>query len=101
LEKNSSSEFFIWALDNGYAPNLQIDRMDNDGNYTPDNCRWATCKQQGRNKRNNVKMTLNGVTKTVSEWSEITGMQTYYFKQRRLKGWTDHDILSVLVKNTA
>lgn len=46
--------FEHWALNNGYQENLTIDRINNDGNYEPSNCRWVTRKEQNRNKRNNI-----------------------------------------------
>ena len=59
--------FEKWALANGYTNRLTIDRIDNNGNYTPDNCKWSTYKQQENNRRNNRKITVAGETHTVSE----------------------------------
>lgn len=73
--RNSFESFYRWALENGYADNLTIDRIDNNGNYEPSNCRWVDIKTQSRNTRNNHLYTYKGETKTVSEWSEITGIR--------------------------
>lgn len=51
----SFDDFYVWAMENGYSENLTLDRIDNDGNYSSQNCRWVTRKQQSNNKRNNVK----------------------------------------------
>ncbi len=62
-------EFFRkWALANGYAANLSIERLDNDAGYSPENCVWATQHQQTRNMRRNRHITAFGETKTVVDW---------------------------------
>lgn len=63
-------QFKKWADESGYANGLTIDRIDPNGNYTPDNCRWATRKEQSRNKTNNRLLTLWGESKTITEWAE-------------------------------
>lgn len=68
--QNDYTAFRDWALANGYAEGLQIDRIDNDGNYCPENCRWVTRKENARNTRANKKVTVNGDTKCISEWIE-------------------------------
>lgn len=68
--KASSSAFIRWALDNGYEPGLQVDRIDNDGPYSPENCRLTTPSANSRNTRRNKHLTLLGTSKTVAEWCE-------------------------------
>jgi hypothetical protein len=66
--------FAEWAKKNGYKDGLTIDRMDVNGNYEPDNCKWSTDVEQQRNKRNNRHITINSQTKTIAEWAEISGL---------------------------
>ena len=73
--KNSFESFKEWSLANGYDDTLSLDRIDNDKGYSPDNCRWADRKTQGRNKSNNVILEYNGEKKTLVEWSEILGIK--------------------------
>lgn len=66
-----------------------LDRIDNSKGYSPENCRWATAKEQGRNKRNNVKFSYAGKELTLAEWGEITGV-AYKTLHRRIRvyGWS-------------
>lgn len=75
--EHSAESFCKWALDNGYKEGLQIDRIDNDGNYEPSNCRWVSAKQNSRNRRNTVYLTVNGVIKCVAEWCETVNISPY------------------------
>ena len=61
--------FKEWAINNGYMPDLTIDRINNDKGYTPNNCRWATKKEQQHNKRNNINIAYKGEIKTMTEWA--------------------------------
>ena len=74
--------FYDWAMMNGYADDLTIDRKDNDKGYSPDNCRWATDKEQANNKRNNRLITFNGETHTIGEWASITGITSKAIERR-------------------
>ena len=66
--RNSSTNFIKWAVLNGYREGLQLDRIDNDGNYEPSNCQWSTPKFNSSHRRNTVTLTISGETKTVIEW---------------------------------
>lgn len=67
-------QFRDWALASGYSDDLTIDRIDVNGNYCPENCRWATDKEQSNNKRNNHLVEYNGEKHTVSEWADKYGV---------------------------
>ena len=67
--------FYEWATSNGYAENLTIDRIDVNGNYEPNNCRWVDMTTQSNNKRTNRNITFNNETHTMKEWSEILGIK--------------------------
>lgn len=69
--KNSFQNFYDWAIENGYSENLTIDRINNDGDYSPQNCRWANLKEQSRNRSTNINITIGNATKTLTEWCEI------------------------------
>lgn len=66
--------FAEWAIAHGYKNTLTLDRIDYNGNYEPDNCRWVTMKEQARNKRNNHCVNVDGKTMTLSECAEKYGI---------------------------
>lgn len=84
---NDFQTFYEWAINNGYKENLSIDRIDVNGNYEPNNCRWVDTKTQANNKRNNVKITYNGMTKTISEWADYLGVNRNAFSSRVKRKW--------------
>lgn len=83
--------FREWAYNNGYDENAKrgkctIDRKDSNGNYCPENCRWSDSSVQSNNKRNNLYYTIDGVTKTLSEWCREYGnlcVQSVYGRLKR------------------
>ena len=74
--QNDFLTFYEWAIQNGYKEGLSIDRIDNNGNYEPCNCRWVDNKTQSNNRRSNHFITYNGETHTVAEWSRKTGIKS-------------------------
>jgi hypothetical protein len=83
--------FRDWALAHGYGPGLQLDRIDNNGHYTPDNCRWVTNQRNSCNRAGNVRIDAFGETKCLAEWvrdprCSVAG-ETILYRMRRC-GWT-------------
>lgn len=72
-QKNSKS-FYQWAMENGYKDNLTIERINVNGNYEPNNCKFATYKEQANNTRRNHFIEINGIKKTIAQWAEYYGM---------------------------
>ena len=91
--------FKEWALSNGYQDNLTIDRIDFNKGYSPQNCRWATKKEQNNNTRHNTMITAFGETNTLSQWSEKTGISTDVISARIKKlHWNAEKALSTPVR---
>jgi hypothetical protein len=90
---NRFEAFAQWAVENGYSDELTIERIDTDGNYEPSNCCWKTQKDQQNNRRNNHRIAINGVTKTLSQWAESSGINPKTILSRINYGWRDEDLL--------
>ncbi|RAT01407.1 hypothetical protein A6E27_23020 [Bacillus cereus] len=80
--------FYNWAICNGYNDELTIDRVNNDGNYEPDNCKWATVQEQARNKRNTVR--INGVS--LRDIAEEKGFNPELAIERHYRGVTEEGL---------
>ena len=97
--ENDFYNFYEWAISNGYAKGLSIDRIDVNGNYEPGNCRWADNITQANNKRNNVCYELNGETKTINQWCREYNISYSVVHQRIKKfGYTLKEALETPVK---
>lgn len=88
LGKDGLKNFGNWALNNGYADNLSIDRIDNNQNYCPQNCKWSTSFEQQNNTRYNYKIEYNGETLSLSQTARKYNL-TVSTLWNRLKKWKD------------
>ena len=80
--EKGAENFIDWAKRSGYDETLTIDRIDVNGNYCPENCKWSTRLEQGSNRTDNHFITINGETHTISEWSRISGIGVSTICQR-------------------
>lgn len=87
--------FKEWAISNGYEDGLTLDRIDGNRGYWPDNCRWATRKEQSNNKSDNVKLTYMGKTQNISQWADELGVSDSLIRSRIKSGWSSDDALSI------
>lgn len=92
--KSDKSRFFDWAKNNGYSDSLSIDRINNDGNYEPSNCRWATMREQQLNRSSNHIVTVDGVSLPITEMCERLSIKYETYSARRRYGWSEYDALT-------
>ena len=95
---NNPRSFYEWSINNGFKEDLTIDRIDNDGNYEPSNCRWATQEEQANNKQASRRITYNGETKTQAQWAKEVGIDPRVMQCRRKSGWSEELIVATPLK---
>ena len=79
-------DFYNWAIENNYDEKLTIERIENNERYEPSNCKWVTMKEQSHNRRNNRKITVNGITKIQKTWADDIGISDVCIIQARNQG---------------
>lgn len=85
--RNDFKAFYDWAMANGYTDDLTIDRIDNNGNYEPSNCRWVDYKTQMNNMTKNIMIEYKGKTQTLAQWADETGIPYKTLHKRIKTGW--------------
>lgn len=102
--RNDFQAFYDWAMANGYKVEKlssgknrwTIDRIDNDGNYEPNNCRWVDIKAQSNNKRTNHYLEYKGKTQSIADWGRELGVSASLITQRINKGgWSIEEALTI------
>lgn len=94
-----SFDAFFEAVGEPTSPNHEIDRIDNNAGYRPGNVRWTTRRVNANNKRTTVRVTYNGTTKTISEWSAIYGIPAFNIRTRLKLGWPMEKALTTPVRH--
>lgn len=95
--------FEEWAIKNGYDEKAQkgkctLDRINNNGNYQPNNCRWVTAKEQANNRKSNHYITINNKTHTIAQWAEIYQIKPYIITNRIRRNWNEIDAVITPLK---
>lgn len=85
-EWHNIENFEKWVVTHPYKSGMTLDRIDPNGNYEPDNCRWATMFEQDNNRRNSVLIEYNGETHSISEWAAKLGINRSTLNNRYCRG---------------
>ena len=91
--------FYNWSMKNGYTDKLTLDRIDNNKSYSPNNCKYATRREQANNRRSNHFLTFNNETHSLSDWSRIMGIKYSALLNRIRRNWSVERALTTFVKN--
>lgn len=87
--------FTAFMSDMGQRPEgMSVERIDNDGPYSPGNCKWATASEQGRNRRDQTHITANGETMSVSKWARKLAFPRYVLQNRLTRGWSHERVIN-------
>lgn len=98
-EWHNIENFEKWVETSGYKKGLTLDRIDVNGNYEPNNCRWVTMKEQDNNRRNTIYIEHNGEVHTISEWAEITGINRRTLNSRYYRGIRGDKLFKKIISN--
>lgn len=98
-EKWRKSFTAFWSdMKDSYFDGATLDRIDVNGNYSRENCRWATRKEQMMNRRDNIYLRVGSEVRHIDEWAELKGVNSKTLRSRKFMGWSDEDIVNVPVQ---
>lgn len=90
--------FYNWAIENGYNDKLTLDRIDNDKDYCPENCRWVSYIDQENSRKNNRLIEYKGEVKTMAQWCRKYNINVVTFSDRLKREWTIEQALNISTK---